>query len=200
MKEILAEKLKMTTLYADDGTAIPVTVVKAGPVFVIEKRGENRYLIGFKEAKKQKKPILGILKKAKIEKPLKFLAEIETEEELKPGEKITVDKVLSEKDTVSVTGLSKGKGFAGTIKRWGFSRGPETHGSEHQRRPGSIGSMWPQRVIPGKKMAGRMGGQKRTIKNLKVVKIEPENNLVFIKGAVPGGKHSLLRIKKVEEK
>lgn len=203
LKALLGKKIGMSQIFDENGKRIPVTVIEAGPCFVTaiktkEKDDYSAVQIGYEEGKKLKKPEIGHLKKAKIKEKLKNLREIrieiETETELKPGDKIDVS-VFKEGEKVTVSGISKGKGFAGVIKRWGFRRGPETHGSDHHRRPGSIGSMFPQRVLPGKKMPGRMGKERVTTKGLKIMKIEPERNLLLVKGAVPGAKKSLVEIK-----
>lgn len=139
-------------------------------------------------------------KKGKEEEKKEKIKEGEKEEEvfdlgsLKKGDKFNVS-IFYEGDKVDIMGISKGKGFQGVIKRHGFSKGPETHGSHHHRKPGSIGSMFPQRVVKGKKMPGRMGGEQVTVRNLQVVKVDSEKNLLAIKGAVPGAKNSLLLIK-----
>lgn len=204
MKFILGQKIKMSQVFDEKGRPIPVTIVQAGPCYVTaiktkEKDGYNAIQIGYGEAKKLKKPIEGILKKLKIKEKLKNLREFKVEDEkmlenLKPGDKIEVS-VFKEGDKVTVSGVSKGKGFAGVIKRWGFARGPETHGSDHHRRPGSIGSMFPQRVLKGKKMPGKMGRERVTIKGLEIVKIIPETNILMLKGGVPGARKSLLEIR-----
>ena len=203
MKFILGLKLGMTQVFDEKGNVIPVTLIEAGPCIVTqiktrEKDGYSAVQIGFGEAKKVTKAIAGHLKKLG---KLLFLREFRNEEpkiddkELKRGDRIDVS-VFKEGDLVRVSGLSKGKGFAGVVKRWHFKGRPATHGTKHElRTPGSVGSSFPQRVIKGKKMPGRMGFERVTISNLKVVRIDPENNFLAIKGAVPGPKGALLEIR-----
>lgn len=204
IKAILGKKLKMSQIFDEKGRPVPVTIVKAGPCYVTqikdeEKDGYKAVQLGYGTAKRLKKPEENHLKKAGVKEKLKYLREfvvedVEALKALKMGDKIDVS-VFKEGDKVAVSGISKGKGFAGVIKRWGFSRGPETHGSDHHRRPGSIGSMFPQRVWKGKKMPGRMGGERKTVKGLKVVRILPETNILMLKGAISGTKNGLLEIK-----
>jgi len=208
IKSILGQKIGMSQIFNKEGKAIPVTVIKAGPCLVTqirskEKDGYDAVQLGFGKAKKLNKPQKGHLKKIKnsklkIEDYTRWLREVrikgDQKEELKIGDEITVD-IFKEGDKVVVSGISKGKGFQGVIKRHGFSRGPASHGSDHHREPGSIGSMFPQRVVKGRKLPGRTGGQKVSIKNLEIVKVDKENNLLLIKGAVPGGKNNLLIIR-----
>jgi len=206
IKAILGEKLGMSQIFDKDGKPIPVTVVKAGPCYVTDIKtlkddGYEAVQLGFGQAKRLKKPEEGRLKKAKIKEKLKYFREFKIEDiealkTLKLGEKIDVS-VFQAGDKVMVSGISKGKGFAGVIKRHGFSRGPETHGSDHHRQPGSIGSMFPQRVIKGRKMPGHMGVERVTVKGLKVVKVLPETNTLLIKGAIPGPKKGLIEIRAI---
>ena len=203
MKFILGLKLGMTQVFDEKGNVIPVTLIEAGPCIVTqiktrEKDGYSAVQIGFGEAKKITKAIAGHLKKLG---KLLFLREFRNEEpkindkELKRGDRIDVS-VFKEGDLVRVSGLSKGKGFAGVVKRWHFKGRPATHGTKHElRTPGSVGTSFPERVIKGKKMPGRMGYERVTIKNLKIVKIDPEKNLLAVKGAVPGAKGTLLEIR-----
>uniref|UniRef100_A0A7V3JA09 Large ribosomal subunit protein uL3 n=1 Tax=candidate division CPR3 bacterium TaxID=2268181 RepID=A0A7V3JA09_UNCC3 len=204
MKAILGEKLGMSQIFDKEGKPVPVTVIKAGPCYITgiktqENDGYEAVQLGFGQAKRLTKPEEGRLKKAKIKEKLKYFREFKIEDievlkNLKLGEKIDVS-VFQEGDKVMVSGISKGKGFAGVIKRHGFSRGPETHGSDHHRRPGSIGSMFPQRVIKGRKMPGHMGAERITIKGLKVAKVLPETDILLIKGAIPGPKKGLIEIR-----
>ena len=203
MKFILGLKLGMSQIFDEKGNVVPVTLIEAGPCIVTqiktkEKDGYSAIQIGFGEAKKMTKAIAGHLKKLG---KLLFLREFRNEEpkiddkELKRGDKIDAS-VFKEGDKVKVSGLSKGKGFAGVVKRWHFKGRPATHGTKHElRTPGSVGTSFPERVIKGKKMPGRMGFERVTISNLKVVKIDPEKNLLAIKGAVPGAKGTLLEIR-----
>lgn len=201
---ILGTKLGMTQIFDESGLAIPVTIIKAGPCLItqiktVETDGYDAVQVGYSEiqSKLMTKARLGHLQKTGTP-PLKYLKEYRvyshSTEEL--GAIISV-KSFNLGDMVSVTGKTIGKGFAGTVKRHNFTRGPMTHGSKNHREPGSIGmGTTPGRVYPGKKMAGRLGGKQTTIKNLQVVLINPENNLLVVKGAIPGKLGNLLSIKK----
>ncbi len=199
-KGIIGRKLGMTQIFADDGTVIPVTVIKAGPCTVIQKktRGRDGYdavQLGFEDIKpgKLNKPDRGHFEKNGV-KPKKHLKEFRNfSEELEEGNEITVT-VFNEGDNINVTGISRGKGTAGNIKRWNQHTGPKTHGSHFHRAPGSIGSVDAARVFKGQKMPGRMGHDQVTTKNLKIVRIDEENNLILVKGAVPGPKKGVLKI------
>ncbi len=192
----------MTSIFASDGKLIPVTVVKLGPCQVVQVKSEktdgyNALQLGFgeKAIKKLNKPDAGHFLKNK-NNGFRTLREfsVKNPEDYKPGQDIKLD-MFSIGDLVNVSGISKGRGFAGTIKRHGFSRGPDTHGCRNHRKPGSIGcSAWPARVIKGKKMPGHFGVDRKTIKNLKIIDIRPEENIVLIKGPVPGAKTGLLEI------
>ncbi len=200
---ILGTKLGMTQIFDEFGYATPVTVIKAGPCLItqikkVEKEGYNAIQIGYGQIsnKNLTKPSLGHLQKSESP-PLKYLKEylVNKTDEFKLSDKITVN-LFTVGQTVSISGKSIGKGFAGTIKRHNFTRGPMTHGSKNHREPGSIGQgTTPGRVFPGKKMAGRLGGKQTMIKNLKVVYINEENNLLVVKGSVPGKTGNLLSIK-----
>lgn len=198
MKAILARKIGMTNYFNSQGEIVPVTLVEAGPCKVTQirttdKDGYEAVQIGFGEEKKIKKPLAGHLKKSNAKS--KYLQEVKAEaKDLKVGDEITCN-IFDEGDKVCVTGLSKGKGFAGTIKRHNFHRGPMTHGSRNQRKPGSIGAMFPQHVFKGMKMPGQMGHQKTTVKNLKIEKVDAEKNILAVKGAIPGPKKSIVLIK-----
>lgn len=202
---ILAIKLGMSRIFGEDGTVIPVTVLKAGPCTVTQKKtknsdGYNAVQVGFLEKKESRtnKPLLGHFKKAGGE-AFYHVKEfpVDDTDTLKVGQKITVE-MFKPGELVHVTGVSKGRGFAGVIKRWGFHRHPETHGSTSHRRPGSIGgSSFPSRVIKGKKMPGHMGSERVTIKNLKVIDVRVEQNLLLLKGAVPGSRKSFVIVKRV---
>lgn len=193
----------MSQIFDEKGNVIPVTLVEAGPCIVTqiktkERDGYSAVQIGFGEAKKVKKAIAGHLKNLG---KLIFLREFRNEEpkiddrELKRGDKIDVS-IFKEGDLVKISGLSKGKGFAGVVKRWHFHGRPATHGTKHElRTAGSIGASVPMRVVKGKKMPGRMGFRRITVRNLKIAKIEKENNLLAIKGALPGRRGTLLEIK-----
>ncbi|RWZ79552.1 MAG: 50S ribosomal protein L3 [Candidatus Chaera renei] len=198
MKALIGTKIGMTQLLGEDGVATPVTLIKAGPCVVTQLKnhasdGYDAVQIGFGEAKRPSKSLAGHLKKA--EATAKTLKEVRLSEpsQAKLGDKIDVS-IFAVGDLVNVTGISKGKGFAGTVKRHNFTTGPKTHGSMNYRKPGSIGSMYPQKVFKGKKMAGRMGHQQVTVRNLKIALVDAENNLVAVKGAVPGPRRSQLML------
>jgi large subunit ribosomal protein L3 len=203
MLGILGKKVGMTQVF-EDGELIPVTVIQAGPNYVLQKKTEEKegytsLQIGFDEMREKltTKPMMGIFEKAKV-KPQRFIKEFEvdTVDGYELGQEIKVD-ILSDFEYIDVTGTSKGKGFAGVMKRHGFGGNRKTHGvSRAHRTPGSIGqSATPSKVIKGKKMAGRLGGDQVTVQNLKVVKVDVENNLVLVKGAVPGAKKGYVVIK-----
>lgn len=204
-KGILGKKLGMTQIFSEEGSLIPVTVIEAGPCTVVQKKtvetdGYNAVQLGFGEKRERlfNKPVRGHFDKANV-KPLRFLKEIRVGDGqefagLNVGDQVGVD-VFSEGDKVDVTGTTKGKGFQGAIKRHGFHRGPMAHGSHYHRSPGSLGSIDPMRVFKGRKLPGRMGGNRRTTQNLEVVKVDKERNLLLIRGAVPGAKGSLVMVK-----
>ena len=204
-KAILGIKLGMTQIFTDDGKVIPVTVVESGNNVVIRNKtvdtdGYFGVQIGFGDIKenKIKKPMAGQFKKYGV-KPVKFIRELRltSESEYKVGDTIGVD-IFAEGELVDVVGTSKGKGFAGTIKRHGFARGPMGHGSKSHREPGSTGAMMSGpggRVIKGKKLPGRMGGVRVTVQRLTIVRVDVNRNLLLIKGAVPGPKKGLVIIK-----
>ncbi len=200
MTGILGKKIGMTQIFDNDGKLLPVTAVEAGPCFVLEtKQMPPKVKLGFSPAKESrlKKPELGFFKKINVS-PLKFVREIPIKEnaELKVGQEIKAD-IFNAGDFVDVTGISIGKGFQGGMKRWHWDGGPRTHGSTSKRRVGSIGSSTtPGRTIKGHHMPGHMGAERVTVLNLKVVKVDAENNLLLLKGAVPGHRNSFLIIKK----
>lgn len=187
MKFILGKKLGMSQIFDKYGNAVPVTVIEAGPCFVTQIK-DKAVQIGFEKMKK--------VTKSKKNKPYKYLKEFHIENgEYKIGDEINVS-IFKQEDKIRVSGISKGKGFQGVVKRHGFSGGPASHGHRHVlRRGGSIGSAFPEKVFKGKKMPGRAGGKRITIKNLKVAIIDPTNNLIAITGAVPGPNNSLVEIK-----
>ena len=193
MKFILGLKLGMSQMFDEKGNVIPVTLIEAGPCQVTqiktkEKDGYETIQIGFKKITRQKK-----IKKPMKGKPFRFLREFKNGE-FKIGQKIDVS-IFKAGDKVKVSGISKGKGFQGGVKRWGFHGRPATHGTKHELRTlGSVGSSFPERVIKGRKMPGRMGFERVTVKKLKIAKVDKENNLLAIKGAVPGRKGTLLEI------
>ena len=191
----------MTSVFSADGKNVPCTVIEAGPCVVtqiktVEKDGYKAVQLGFGEAKEKNtsKPMQGHYKKAGTT-PKKHLAEFKFDEDYNLGDTITVE-LFNDAQFVDVVGTSKGKGFQGRIKRWGQRRGPMTHGSHFQRHPGSIGQCaYPARVLKGVKMAGHMGNERVTVKNLSVVRIDAEQNLILVKGAVPGAKNGLVAIR-----
>lgn len=206
-KAILGKKIGMTQIYTEDGTAIPVTVVNAGPCPVIQQKtrdkdGYNAIQIGYGKAAANKlnKPLKGHFAKADVE-PVKYLREIRYDADTALPEVGTVIKadVFAEGDRVDVIGTSKGKGFAGAIKRWNFKRGPMSHGSKYHRGVGSQGATDPARVFKNRKMPGRLGNERVTISNLEVVQANPEQNLLLIKGAIPGVNGSLVYIKETSK-
>jgi len=200
---LIGRKLGMTRIFDDEGKSIPVTVIKASPCFILDRRTEERdgytaYITGFGEKKERrvKKPVLGLCKKAGVP-PVEVIREFRVEDTttFDIGEKIPVS-VLQKGDKVGVVGWSKGKGFQGVVKRWGFSGGPASHGSRFGRLPGSAGAgTYPGRVTKGKKFPGRMGNDRITAKNLEVIKLDAEKGLVVVKGAVPGFRTGLVLIK-----
>ena len=189
MKTLLGTKLGMTQLLAEDGKAIPVTLIQAGPVTVtqvktVETDGYNAVQVAFGEGKN--------LSKAVVPKHIREFRVDQIPEDLKVGSEINVS-AFEVGDFVDATGTSKGKGFAGTIKRHNFKRHRKTHGGKgNTRKPGSIGSMYPQKVFKGKTMAGHMGHERVTVKNLEVAYVDPETNLIGVKGAVPGPRKGLI--------
>lgn len=207
---IIGRKVGMTQLFAEDGTVTPVTVIKAGPCVVVQTKsaagrdGYNAVQLGLVEekpvrAKNVSKPLRGHFEKTGGGiPPTRILKEIRLtgEPEAAVGDQIKVD-LFADGDKIEVVGRSKGRGFAGTIKRHNFSRGPESHGSMSVRAPGSIGqSAYPSRVIKGTRSSGHMGDERVTIKGLTVAKVDVENNLLMVRGAVPGANGSLVVVKK----
>lgn len=201
MKAILGTKIGMTQIFNQNGEAVPVTVIFAGPCYVVRTKsintdGYNAIQIGYQEKKKNlTKPLEGYFKKHGI-KPVKYLQEFRIDENqtFTPGQEIKVD-IFSPGEHVDISGRVKGRGFAGVVKRHNFAGGPKSHGqSDRLRAPGAIGSQQPQGVRKGTRMAGHLGTNKITIKNLEIVAVEPENNLLLVKGAVPGTNKGLLVI------
>lgn len=202
IKAILGTKLGMTQIFDETGKAIPVTVVEAGPCVVVQKKtidtdGYNAIQVGFGEAKEQElnKPKKGHLTKAQV-RPLRYLKEfrIEDASAYQLGQELKAD-VFAAGEWIDVVGTSKGKGFAGGIRRHNFSRGPMGHGSKYHRRPGSAGAKGPARIFKGRKMPGRLGGKTITVQKLMVVRVDPERNLLLVRGAIPGPRKSLVTIK-----
>jgi large subunit ribosomal protein L3 len=201
MTSILGKKLGMTQIYTEDGKVCPVTVVEAGPCCVVQVKtldndGYEAAKVGFLEVKekKLKKPMAGVFKKAGV-KPYRILKEFPMSG-LKVGELLTVER-FTKGDKISVTGISKGKGFQGVMKRHHYAGGPGSHGSMFNRAPGSIGSSsFPSRVWKNKGLPGHMGSERVTARNLEIVDVRTEQNLLLIKGSVPGSKGAYLEIKK----
>jgi large subunit ribosomal protein L3 len=200
---ILGRKIGMTQIFRADGEAVPVTVVKAGPCLVVqtkvaEKDGYVAVQLGLVEARPDRragKAARGRFDKANVA-PMRTLGEVRLDsgDEIKPGDKVLCD-TFQEKDHVDVIGISKGKGFAGVVRRHHFSGGGATHGSMFHRAPGSIGpSAFPSRVYPGTRSSGRLGGRRATAKNLVVEKVDAERHLLYLRGAVPGARNTILKI------
>jgi large subunit ribosomal protein L3 len=197
---ILARKVGMTQLFTERGTVVPVTVLEAGPCRVVQRKttavdGYEALQIGFGERppKRTPKPLIGHLKRAGL-RPMRTLVELRDAGEAGIGSEITAD-IFSAGDRVDVTGVSKGKGFAGQHKRHNFGRGPVTHGSHNIRQPGSIGSVDAARTLRGVKMAGHLGASRSTVKGLEVVRVDAARNLLMLKGAVPGSRNGVVLIR-----
>lgn len=203
-KFIIGKKVGMTQLFDENGLSLPVTVILAGPCTVVqvktnESDGYNAVKLGYEDIveKKLTKPERGVFGKLKLQ-PKKYLKEFrpESADGYEIGKAIKVDDMFQAGDRVDVSGVSKGKGFQGTIKRYGQKGGPETHGSMYHRRVGSMGSNTsPARVFKGKKLPGHMGSVNVTVQNLDVVRVDAERNLLLVKGAVPGPKGGLIFVK-----
>jgi len=200
MKSILGQKIGMTQMFDANGKVVPVTLIEAGPCDVlqiktIEKDGYEAVQLGYLKIEKQNR-----IKKPQAKKPFKFLREFRGDKEtlkiFELGKKVDVS-IFDEGDEVKISGVSKGKGFQGVVKRWGFKgRASVSHGTKHElRTPGSVGMSVPEHVAKGRKMAGRMGADRVSVKNLKIAKIDLENNLIAIRGAVPGKRGTLLEIR-----
>lgn len=202
-KQILAKKVGMTQIFSDDGVLTPVTVLQAGPCYVtqvktVEKEGYSAVQVGFEDIREKlvSKGEKGVTAKAGLT-PKRFIREfkVENTDDYKPGQEIKAD-VFAAGDHIDVTAVSKGKGFQGTIKRLGQHRGPMKHGSKFHRHAGSNGtSSDPSRVYKGKGMPGQMGNKRVTIQNLEIVRVDAENNLILVRGAVPGPKKGLVNVK-----
>ncbi len=203
-KGLIGKKLGMTQVFVDNDRLVPVTVVEAGPCVVTQIRTKDRdgysaVQLGFGDISKDKlnKPQAGHFKSAKTDDGKKHMAEItiENEEDFELGQTLTADS-FEEGEKAVITGVSKGKGFQGVIKRWGFSGGPGGHGSHFHRSPGAIGACaTPSKVMKGKKLPGRLGNDRVTVKNLEIVKVDADKNILLIKGCVPGARGGLLLIK-----
>lgn len=202
-KAIIGKKIGMTQLFLEDGRLIPVTVIEAGPCTVVQKKetekdGYSAVQVGFcdVDAKKLNKPMKGHFDKGGVayKKVLKEFR-LDNAAEMNVGDELKAD-VFAAGDRVDVSGISKGHGFSGTIKRWGTHRGPMSHGSGYHRGVGSLGACsYPGRVMKGKKLPGHFGVDKVTVQNLDVVKVDAEKNLILVKGAVPGPKGGIITIK-----
>lgn len=201
-KGILGKKIGMTQIFTPEGRVVPVTVIEAGPCPVVQKKtvatdGYNAIQLGFSVLRESlsNKPRKGHFQKASL-KPMRYVREfrISDVESFEIGQEVKVD-LFTVGDKIDVVGTSKGKGFAGMIKRHHASRGPMAHGSKYHRRTGSLGAKGPARVFKGRKLPGRMGGERVTIQNLEVVRVDADKNLILIKGAVPGANKSLLILK-----
>jgi large subunit ribosomal protein L3 len=199
MKALLGTKIGMTQILSEDGVAIPVTLVQAGPCTVtqvktVEKDGYNAVQIGYGEGKNLSNAVAGHVKAAKVTPKVIREIRVDELEEIKIGDTVDVN-TFTLGDNVNVTGTSKGKGFAGTVKRHNFNTSKKTHGGNgFARKVGSIGSMYPQKVFKGKRMAGRMGHDQVTVQNLTVAYIDVESNLIGLKGAVPGPRKGIVVI------
>ena len=203
---ILGKKIGMTQVFRPDGQAVPVTLLKAGPCMVVQRKtptsdGYNAVQLGlveFVKAARINKPRTGHLKKANVE-GAKFLRELTLrpgDDDLKPGDQVLVDQ-FKPKDKVDVIGVSKGRGFAGVVKRHHFRGGEGSHGSMFHRAPGSIGaSSFPSRVLPGMRMGGQMGNEQVTVRNLEVIDVDTEDNVLVVKGAVPGPNGSYVVVRR----
>jgi large subunit ribosomal protein L3 len=202
---IIGKKVGMTQVYAENGRAYPVTVIEAGPCVIVQRKSKDKdgysaVQLGLVEARKAKsvtKPMKGHFDKAGLP-PCRVLREFRVEDgaEVKVGDKVSVE-LFAPGDTLTVSGISRGKGFQGVIKRHNFRGGAATHGSMFHRAPGSIGpSAFPSRVYPGTRSSGRMGGKQTTMKNLMVVRVDTENHLIYLRGAVPGARNTVVKIVK----
>lgn len=202
MKNMLGKKVGMTQVFEGDGTVVPVTVIDAGPIEVIQKKtvekdGYNAIQVGYEDIKEKRvnKPLKGHFDKAGVEYK-RYVKEftVNDVEDFEIGQEIEVD-VFEKGDKVDVTGISKGKGTQGPVKRHGVAKGRATHGSKVFRAPGAMaGAASPGRVLKGKKLAGRMGNEKVTVQNLEIVKVDQDRNILLVKGAVPGPKGGLVKI------
>jgi len=201
-KAILGKKLGMTQVFTETGEVLPVTVVEAGPCIVVQKKtvendGYDAIRVGYEDIKEHRinKPDQGVFKKHQL-KLKRHLREFKMNdmEKFNVGDEVKVD-IFEAGDKIDVTAISKGKGFAGAIKRWNFSRGPSSHGSTFHRAPGSSGAVDAARVFKGTKRPGHLGAEKVTVQNLEIIRIDPDKNLMLIKGSVPGPKKALLYIK-----
>ncbi len=199
---LLGRKVGMTRIFTDSGQAVPVTVIEAGPCVVVQRKtpdrdGYSAVQVGFEEAKRSRtnSPMTGHFESRGL-RPMKYLREfrVEADEQFEEGQQLTVE-MFEPGQKVTVTGTSKGRGFAGVIKRHGFRGGPASHGSKVHRSPMSAGATDAARVFPGQRMPGHMGNKKVTVKGLQIIEIDAEHNLLVVKGAVPGPNGGLVAIK-----
>lgn len=198
MKAILGKKILMTRIFDETGLQIPVTLVKlennlVTQIKTAEKDGYKAIQVGAGTKKRQNQAEEGHLKKIKNKIKPKILYEIKNDKEYQIGENLTIEQ-FQVGEMVNVSGVSKGKGFAGTVKRHNFHLGPKTHGSDNYRRPGSIGATYPERVIKGRRMAGHLGHAKTTVKNLKIIQIDNNKKEVLLRGAIPGPRNNSVLI------
>ena len=198
---LIAQKVGMTRVFAEDGAHVPVTVLKVDNCQVVAQKTEDRdgytaVQLGAGERKKLTKPLAGQLKDLPRVRTIREFR-LDDVDGYTVGQQLTVGEIFAEGELVDVTGISKGQGFAGTVKRHNFSRGPKTHGSDNYRKPGSIGpGTTPGRVYKGLKMGGHMGHERVTIKKLRVVRVDSERNLILVKGSVPGAPGALTFVRK----
>lgn len=206
-KAILARKVGMTQVFSDEGRVIPVTVLEAGPCHVIQVKNEetdgyNSIQIGFMEKKERRvnKPLKGHFKKGSV-KPVRYVREFRVKDpsQYKAGQEIKADQFTAG-EFVDVSAVARGKGFAGSIKKMGFARGPQTHGSRYHRGSGSLSAAGASRVFKGRKLPGRMGGWRRSVQNLLVVEADAGKNLLLVKGSVPGPRGALVEVKEAVKK
>ncbi|MEF2248230.1 MULTISPECIES: 50S ribosomal protein L3 [unclassified Paenibacillus] len=207
MKGILGKKLGMTQVFTSEGNVIPVTVIEAGPCVVLQKKdqetdGYEAVQLGFSDKKESRsnKPEAGHAKKANST-PKRYVREIRGINlgEYEVGQEVKAN-LFAEGEFVDVTGISKGKGFAGVIKRWGQSTGPNSHGSRYHRGPGSMGSIQANRVPKGKRLPGHMGSETVTIQKLEVIRVDAERNVILVKGSIPGPKNGFVKVRETVKK
>ncbi|MGI9554067.1 MAG: 50S ribosomal protein L3 [Thermodesulfobacteriota bacterium] len=204
---IIGKKIGMTQLFDEESLMVVATLIEAGPCYVVSKKttdkdGYEALQLGFSEGKPQRynKAMTGHFKKSKVP-PLKIMKEFKVEkvEDYNPGDEIKAD-IFNSGDVIDITGVSKGKGFSGTMKRHGFSGGPNSHGGMAHRGPGSIGqASYPGRVFKGIKMSGRMGGENVTVQGVRVVSVDPEKNLIVVKGSIPGPNGGTVLLKRTSK-
>lgn len=207
VKGLIGRKIEMSQMFDQHGRVLPVTIIKVLPNYPVaikqpEKDGYKAVQLGVGTSKKPTKPAAGHSKAAGIGFVPRVLREVAFDGEVKIGQEITIDQIFRKGVIVDIKGRSKGKGFAGVVKRWGFAGGPRTHGqSDRERAPGSIGATTtPGRVYKGLKMAGRMGNQTKTIQGLEVIEVKTDENELWIKGSIPGARGSLVLIEKSGKK